>query len=77
MRGKEEEVTTLWILDSTARGRATGGGAKQQRSAGRWRLGLRPEVEEGHLRLGWAKRSYWVERPGDLGRLQREWARAC
>jgi hypothetical protein len=47
MRGKEEEVTTLWMLDSMAHGRATGGRAEWQRSVGWRRLGLRPEEEEG------------------------------
>jgi hypothetical protein len=47
MRGKEEEATTLQMLDSMARGRATDGGAERRRSAGRQRLGLRPEEEEG------------------------------
>jgi hypothetical protein len=71
MRRKEEEATTLQMLDSTAHGRATSGRAERRCSAGRRRLGLRPEEEEGQLGLG------WVERLGDLGRLQREWARAC
>jgi hypothetical protein len=77
MRGKEEEVTTLWMLDSTTRGRATGSRAEQRRPAGRRRLGLRSEEEEGQLGLGWVKRRNWAEWPGDLGRLEREWAQAC
>jgi hypothetical protein len=59
---------TLRMLDSTACGRATGG--------------ARPGA--GGLAFGWRrKKGSWAERrnraewSGDLGRLQREWARAC
>jgi hypothetical protein len=49
MRGKEEEATTLRMLDSKARQRVTSGGAEWRCSAGRRRLGLWPEEEEGQL----------------------------
>jgi hypothetical protein len=53
---------TLRMLDSTACGRATGG--------------ARPGA--GGLAFGWRrKKGSWAEWSGDLGRLQREWARAC
>jgi hypothetical protein len=49
MRGKEEEATTLRMLDSTAHRRATGGKAERQRSVGMRQLGLWPKEEEGQL----------------------------
>jgi hypothetical protein len=60
---------TVQMIDSTARGRATGSGTERRRSTERRWLGLWPEEEEGQLGRGWAKRRNWAERPGDLGRL--------
>jgi hypothetical protein len=62
VRGKEEEETTLQMLDSMAHRRATGGGAERQRSSRRQRLGLRPEEEDDLCgpelgRVHWAQRS--------------------